>query len=314
MYTYIRCCKYLELIFPVNSYTFPYTSHMKKLFSYIDYRLYLSDYYQEMKENTRYFSYRWFAQKADISSPAFLKRVIDGDRNLTQNTVEKFIIGLGLENKEAEYFRILVAYNQAKTSVEKQKNYSQMLSMADFVKNHQLSADQYRYFEHWYSPVIRELVCMHDFQDNFSQLASLLSPPINTHQARTSVKLLERLELIKKDESGIYKQTNPAVTSGTGQSDILKMVRLSFHQQVIQLASDALENLPREDRHAVGITMGISRSCYDVIVQEMEQFRQRIVTIIDNDTDSEQVFQMNMQVFKVGEAPDTKSKTGENDE
>ncbi len=274
---------------------------MKKIFSYTNYRDYLADYYREMKETTRYFSYRWFAQKAEISSPTFYKRVTEGDRNLTQSTVEKFISGIGLESKEADYFRILVAFNQAKTNSEKQKNYAIMLSMADFVKNHQLSADQYRYFEQWYNPVIRELICMYDFNEDFARLGSLVTPPIQIRQTKAAVRLLERLELIKKDSQGCYRQCDPAITSGSDQDSILKLSRLSFHQQVIKLAAESLGNLPKEDRHAVGITMGISRSCYDVIVQEIEQFRQRIVSIVDSDNHSEQVFQMNMQMFKVSE-------------
>lgn len=275
---------------------------MNKIFSYIDYRAFLSDYYHEMKSTKSYFSYRWFAQKADIGSPVFLKRVMEGDRNLTSNTMEKFILAIGFDTKEADYFRLLVSFNQAKTDREKQKSYAEMLSMTDFVKFHQLSADQYRYFEQWYNPVIRELICMYDFRDDFRQLASLLTPHINMSQARSAVMLLKRLELVTKDEHGRYIQSAPAITSGSDPTNMLSLGRLSFHQQVIQLASDALERLPREERHAVGITMGVSRECYNVIVQEIEQFRQRVVSLIDNDKVSDQVFQFNMQIFKVSES------------
>lgn len=274
---------------------------MKKIFSYIDYRSFLSDFYDHKKSTTTYFSYRWFAQKSGITSPAFFKRVIDNTRNLTQTSVEKFIIGLGLELKEAEYFRVLVAFNQAKTSVEKQKNYAIMLSMADFVKNHQLESDQYRYFDNWYTPVVRELVCMFDFEDDFSKLASTVFPPLNRKEAEDTVNLLLRMELISKNEDGTYEQTDPAVTSGKNQDPMLKLARRSFHEQVIELASKSLMSANPDDRHAVSITMGISRCCYEVILQEISQFQERLVSIVNNDQKSEQVFQMNMQLFKVSE-------------
>lgn len=286
---------------------------MDRIFSYIDYRAYLKDFYEEKKSTTTFFSYRWFAQKAELSSPVFLKRVMEGDRSLTPATLEKFIVGLGLEEKEAEYFRVLVAFNQSKTAIEKQKNYAIMLSMVDFVKNHQLEADQYSYFDNWYTPVIRELVCMKEYGDDYSALAMDVVPPINRREAHESILLLERMELITRDESGKYIQTEPAVTSGNGQSPMLKLARKAFHEQVIKLAGRSLTESDPKDRHAVSITMGISRACYDVLVQEISRFQERVVAIVDNDHASEQVFQMNMHLFNVS-TPQPSSESPEEEE
>ena len=67
-----------------------YIYGMVKLYSYIDYRKYLKDYYTDKKENTRYFSFRYFADKAGINSPGFIKDVLEGKRNLTNRATEKF--------------------------------------------------------------------------------------------------------------------------------------------------------------------------------------------------------------------------------
>ena len=66
---------------------------MKSIFEYIDYRRYLKDYYDFQKKTKKYFSYRFFAQKAGINSPILLKMVFDGKRNLSRKTLEKFISG-----------------------------------------------------------------------------------------------------------------------------------------------------------------------------------------------------------------------------
>ena len=86
---------------------------MEKVFTYIDYRKFLLDYYNEKKATTHFFSYRYFFNKASIKSPVFLKQVIEGERNLTLQTIDKFIGALNLNKKEATFFRHLVQFNQS---------------------------------------------------------------------------------------------------------------------------------------------------------------------------------------------------------
>ncbi len=51
---------------------------MRSIFEYIDYRRFLSDYYNHKKETSRTFSYRYFAEKAGLTSPSFLKHALPG--------------------------------------------------------------------------------------------------------------------------------------------------------------------------------------------------------------------------------------------
>ena len=44
-----------------------------------------------------------------------LKLIMEGERNLTEESIEKFVKGLRLKKTEAEYFRILVRFNQTKS-------------------------------------------------------------------------------------------------------------------------------------------------------------------------------------------------------
>ncbi|GAB4016901.1 MAG: hypothetical protein Fur0010_17090 [Bdellovibrio sp.] len=79
----------------------------------------MRDWYDLMKAETSFFSYRYFAQKAGINSSGFLKLVIEGQRNLTDLTAEKFIHAIKLWGIEGDYFRTLVRYNQCRSNEEK---------------------------------------------------------------------------------------------------------------------------------------------------------------------------------------------------
>ena len=242
----------------------------------------------------RCFSYRYFAQKAGVKSPNFLKQVIDGERNLTRRMIDQFIPALGLNKKEELFFKNLVLFNQAKNATEKQEHYSVMLSMMNFINEHQLSVDHYLYFEKWYTCVIRELICLFDFKDDFDMIARTVYPPIRIIDVKKTISLLLRLKLIVKRKDGTYRQTNTAIISN---DPMVGLARRSFNSEMLTLARNANETILPAERNVSGITMGISKSCYDVILAEMTAFKERIKMIVNQDEESTRVYQLNLQLF-----------------
>lgn len=267
---------------------------MKTIFEYIDYRQYLADFYQQKKETTQYFSYRYFAQKIGINSPSFLKSVIDGKRNLTSSMAERFSKALELNTKERSYFMNLVLFNQAKTLTEKQRCYEIMRSMSEQLKESVLEEDQFNFFSNWYIPVIRELVCFRNFNEDYEALGASLQPPIAASRAKASVELLLRLRLIEKTRSGAYKQTATAVTAN--ESVTSAAVR-TFTQTMLDHSKNCLDTIGKENRHISGITMGLSRQTYEIITKEIEAFKERLKIIVNHDSNADMVYQINVSLF-----------------
>jgi uncharacterized protein (TIGR02147 family) len=271
---------------------------MKSVLSYIDYRQYLRDYYDEKKQTTRFFSTRYFAKKAGLSSASFLREVINGKKNLGKSTVEKFVQALGLTSKEARFFKHLVFFNQAIGADEKQDHYSVLLSLMNTVKEFQLTGLQLQIYNYWYVPVIRELACIMDFRDDFALLAKSVYPAITPSEANAAVKLLVRLKMLRKLENGRYDQAFGAVQA---KSELDAMAVLNFTRAMTEKAINALVTLPKNERNFSTITCGMSRSCYELVLAETGAFKDRIVTIINNDlrTRTDRVYQFNFQIFPV---------------
>lgn len=280
---------------------------MGPVFSYIDYRSFLRHYYEEQKKNSGFFSYRYFAQKAGINSPNFLKQVIESKRNLTTLTVDKFIKALKLTEKEAQFFRHLVLFNQAKSVQDKQLHYAVMLSLMHTVKEQRLTALQHEYYNHWFMPVVRELVSLYDFKGDYKKLASAVTPSISAHEARFAVKLLLNLKLIEQLPDGSYRQVGAAIVS---DSSLARMAIRSFNREMLKKADLALDKTSVEERQIYGVTVGVSRECYDVLVAEMAAFRDRVVAIVNRDTSSDRVYQMNLQLFPLTRQLDSGEKAG----
>jgi uncharacterized protein (TIGR02147 family) len=282
---------------------------MPQLFHYIDYRSYLKDYYREKKASAKSFSYRYFSQKAGISSPVFLKLVMEGKRNLGRDGTEKFIKALEFNEKESRYFRKLVLFNQATHSSEKQEHYESIRELSGAVSESALNRSEYKYYSLWYLPVLRELVTLGAFQD-FEQLGKSLRPEITAGEARQGIELLQELGMIKRRKDGSYAQKNAAITSGP---DLQRMALLEFHSSMLELSKDALFQLKKEERHISAMTLGVSQSAYDAILVEYEAFRERVLKLVHGDTYSDRVVHMGFQLLPMAKYPGQNTKGGEDE-
>jgi uncharacterized protein (TIGR02147 family) len=81
----------------------------------MDYRAYLDDACRERKVANPKFSQRWACLRLGLKSPGHLSQILRGKANISLTLAERFIEFLGFKQKEAEYFRRLVLFCQAKT-------------------------------------------------------------------------------------------------------------------------------------------------------------------------------------------------------
>lgn len=276
---------------------------MKTIFEYINYRAFLEDYYNEMKRTTSYFSTRYFAQKAGISSASFLRDVINGKKNLSKRTVERFATAMNLSEKEYRFFSHLVFFNQAQNANEKQVHYAVLLTMMQSIKEMELTVHQHQVYNFWYIPVVRELATIVDFQDDYTLLGKSVYPNIKPQEAKSAISLLVELELLVKGENGRYAQTEKAIQAS---SALDAMAIFNFTVAMAENGIHALKTLPKTERNFSTLTCGMSKECYEVYLIELEAFKERMKKIINQDanSDSDKVYQINFQIFPVSTKPE----------
>jgi uncharacterized protein (TIGR02147 family) len=266
---------------------------MQRIEFYDDFRIYLRDYYADQKNRFPRFSYRFFCRKAGLTSPSHFIEIINGKRKLTSKMMDSFIKGLALNENDARYFTTLVNFNQSKNSTEKQQLLLQMRGMKRKVKQALISTDYYEYYSKWYNIIIRELACLIDWNDDYELLAKSTVPPIRKNEARESVEFLLQNGFLKK-EGRQYIQTEPAITSG---SEVCSMGIRNINQFMADRAHKAIEEFPTSERDIQSLTVGISKNGFRLIKQEMQEFISRIVRIVDDDKNADQVYNVNVHLF-----------------
>ena len=108
------------------------------------------------KANNPRFSHRLFARLAGQKNPSLLHHVIEGRRNLTRETTESFVRGLGLRAGEAQFFRLLVELDQATHDDERNRAWRQSARPAAR-EARPIDREAFEYLSSWTLPAIREL-------------------------------------------------------------------------------------------------------------------------------------------------------------
>lgn len=274
---------------------------MERIEFYTDYRKFLDDFYTEQKKRHTYFSYRYFCQKAGISSPALYTEVVKGQRNLTERTTDAFIKGMALTETDAKFFRVLVRFNQARSEREKVRYLEQMRGLCKRVKQKVVPLDLYDYYTTWYFPVIRELACILDWKDNYNILAQAVVPPIKKSDARDAIAFLLDKGFLRIDSDKRYSQTNPALTTG---SEVSSIAIRAFNEIMARKGTEAIRRFPPSERDIRTVVAGISPGTYPLIKEEIRVFVSRIVRLVNDDKTANNVYSLNIQLFPLTDTPD----------
>ncbi len=278
---------------------------MNSIFRYTDYRKFLGDYYLAQKESNPYFSYQLLADRAGFKSKTYLHKIINGQKNLARVSILSVAKAIKLKRTETAYFEALVNFNDARTARDKEYYFRILRELGHSDPARPVLSSQVEYFSQWYYVVIRELVTIKNFKDDFKALAKQVEPPILPEQARKAVEVLLELGLIKKLPSGKYMQTEQSLTT---DMDTTPFAVQLFQKQSLNLASESIERHDKAVRDISTLTLGISENGFDQIRQEIVSFRRRIVEIVRNDNPADRVYQFNFQLFPVSEVKNRPEK------
>ncbi|MCB0407080.1 MAG: TIGR02147 family protein, partial [Bdellovibrionales bacterium] len=267
---------------------------LPRVSDYLNYREFLRDFYDAKKEASHAYSYRVFAQKADLGSSGHLKMVMDGQRNLTQETVRKYLKGLSLKNKkDVKLFELLVKYNQCKDPLEKVSLFNQVVSEKNRKGLSLLEKHQFQFLSSWYHIVIYVMADFEDFQPDPEWIRSKMLFRISQPQIETAIDDLKRLGLLV-EENGRLKQAKGAITV----PDEIKSTAIpKYHDSMLDLAKEALKNLPVDEREFNGVTLPICQSSLAYIKERIREFRKEINEYASNLESPDEVYQLNIQLL-----------------
>lgn len=272
------------------------------IYQYDDYRFLLKACYEEKKKEDPEYSFRKFAKDAGFTNPGFLNDVIKERRALSNDAMEKMILVFSFSSTEAEYFRLLVQYNQSKKEEEKNEIYKKILFRRNRSSFTRLNPSLAKYYQDYRYPLIRSAIEVCDFRGDYEKLSLFLDPPIPSSLLKKYVRDLCEWGIVKQDETGRYYVTSKMVEP---PETLLHLVR-ELNREWIMQAYSALRKFPSEKRHISTMILNVSNKNYQEIKDRIEKFREEIFKIAEQDQNPERVMQLSMQFFPKSATRDNK--------
>ncbi|MEN9354912.1 MAG: hypothetical protein RL318_2237 [Fibrobacterota bacterium] len=267
---------------------------MIDLYQYTDYRAFLRDWIVKAKETFPAMSYRYLALRLELDQ-GFLVHIFHGQKHLAEKHVPGLMKILKLKGRDAQYFQRLVAFCKAKGERDIAQRFLELMELRES-KVREVSSREHRYYAHWYVPAIRCLLAAVEFRGDWSELAQKLRPVILPEEAKAAVKLLESLGMVRLRTDGVWETLDAHLSSGDAWTG--RAVR-GFQKQTLQLAMQALEDAPKEEREISTLTFAIPAQEMPALTELVRDFRSRLARWALAAQEADRVYQMNIQIFPV---------------
>lgn len=269
------------------------------VYDFLDYRAYLSAWFDAKKAANPRFSHRVFARRAGQKSPSLLHHVIEGKRNLTPATVEAFAAAMSLATAEATFFGLLVELGQAETDTERNRAWERIAATRRFREARKIDGAGFEYLSSWYYPAIRELAHRPDFRDDPDWIASVLRPKITAAKARRAVDALLGMGMLLRTDEGAIRPTEASVVT---PHEVAGLAVHNYHHGMLDRAKEAIDAFDPDLRHFGGVTVGVPAALVPKLKREVAAFLERVLDLCDTSTDPKLgVYQLNVQLFPLSD-------------
>lgn len=278
------------------------------LSEYMDYRLFLRDFYLAKKHLTRTmirpYSYSLFSAAADIKSPNYLKMIIEAKRNLSIDMVGKFAKACAFNKAQTDEFKLLVTFNQAEDPAD--RNYA-LKQLSEFrveqkLKHGELDRKTFEEMPNWIGWIIYALVDQEGVTFETSQLKELLRGKASEAEITEAVENLIRSgELVRDAVTNTLTKGKPTET----QKEIPSALVRKLQMQLMYLGLESLYQDTAAEREFGSLTMSLTEKEFEAIRFKLRHLRKSMH--MENLTAREvskgdRVYQLNLQLFPVSNA------------
>lgn len=277
---------------------------------YTDFRQYLRDVYEYRRktESTgpRSYSYSTFSAAADIKSPNYLKLIIEGRRNLSDEMIMKFARALRLTKAETEEFRALVHYGQETEPIRRNQYLKELADLRARRAFDSGALQQARQkVPSWMGWVLYAMTEQLGVSFDPDELYRLFRAKTSPEDIKTELKRLLA--------NGDLKEV--AVGEGSERKDVVKgrdlvespqdlpveLIR-KLQAELIYLGIESLFRDSPKEREFGAMTIAMTQQEFELVRFELRQLRKRLqkdLMVKRQSSKGERVYQLNVQLFPV---------------
>jgi len=255
---------------------------------------------KQQSKKKKFFSHEYIVRRLGIKSRSVFSNILARRQRVSEETIERIIEVFDIQDPdEAEYFRNLIFYHNAKNDRERRYCLEKILLLR-CTNIKKISVNQYEMYNEWYIPVIWNIIGTKAFGTNYKAIGKKLRPPVSSREVRYAINVLLKIGCIAPDYDGGYRQTKPVMSTGT---DIDRHEALtSYNIKMIRLAIQAIRR-KKDTRNCTGVTACLSKEEYDQAIEMVTECRRKIMQLAYRSSAPDRVVQFNFQDFHLTQPP-----------
>jgi uncharacterized protein (TIGR02147 family) len=266
---------------------------MRSIFEYLEYRDILKDAFEERKASNPLYCYRMMAETFGLHI-SNIYRVLQKESHLPARCQSRAIEYLGLTDRSASYFLLLIAYARERKNKSRLEILEKALALRD-VTPRRLVDQELAYYKDWWVSAIRSLLEVVDGKALASDLAAKLSPPVPEKEVAAALELLQSLGLVKKAASGRLVLGDAHVSALASQDKVQAM--RAYQKQILGLASESIERHPPAKRDISTITLALDEKSFEEVRGLLREIRRLVQRSADETKHPDRVMQLAMAFF-----------------
>jgi uncharacterized protein (TIGR02147 family) len=254
------------------------------IFSYHDYRKFLTDYLEHQKHTRPGFSMRKLSRDLNIAS-GYLPMVLSGERQLSKEALTVMLPVMALSKTEQKFFQALHDLGSARSRELRLEALGRMKKFIEYRKHNPDEALAYEYLTHWYYVAIRELAATPDFKAEPEWIQKRLRFRLTLKEIKDALEFLFSKGYLLLRENGKIELAEKNINCMDG---IFRISLAQFHKQMLMLADQSLDKATEFERKILGHTFAVPASRYqraNAIIEEAFKKMQEL----EKETTSEQI-------------------------
>jgi uncharacterized protein (TIGR02147 family) len=273
---------------------------------YMDYRKYLADFYafrrEQTKKDLRPYNYQMFSAAANIKSPQYLRLIIDGKRNLSDDMIGKFSKALHLNREHTEELKSLVHYTQATDPSERNRFLKDLMEkrVSQKIKSGEIDSKAFEKIPGWVAWILYSMTDVKGVNFEISQLKQLLGEKATQDEIQEALnKLLESGQLVRDPETQEIKKSRPLMENADNIP--VALVR-KLQAELLYLGMESLFQDDPTDREFGTVTLSMTEKEFEEIKFKLRQMRKQMTkdnSIARSQSAGERIYQLNIQLFPV---------------
>jgi uncharacterized protein (TIGR02147 family) len=256
---------------------------------------YLSNELEQRVRRNGSYSMRSFARDLSITS-SWLSEVLSGKKGMSAEKAKTLCYSLGLSSVESKLFQLSV--KAAHSRSEKDRNQA-AIELKNFRAGKsslkKMTKDEFQPMSDWYYLAILELTELSECEHQPEWFAKKLNLPLKLVSAAIT-RLLDQGHLVY--EKKIFRAVN---TESSTTFDIPSDTIKKYHRQIMDQASQALQEQPVQQRDFLNMTLAFEIERAEEAQKVLRKFQQEFAEKFypENSENKNSVYQLSLHFFRL---------------